>query len=83
MEQRVAPEVPQWRARYGPRSRATRTGSLRVRVTRRRREQMNPRSVLGKGSIAAALGATTLVASSAYANLCHNIGGPRELGRQL
>jgi hypothetical protein len=44
---------------------------------------MNPRSVLGKGSIVAALGATTLVASSAYANLCHNIGGPRELGRQL
>jgi len=41
---------------------------------------MNPRSVLGKGSIVAALGATTLVASSAYANLCHNIGGPRELG---
>ena len=41
---------------------------------------MNPRSVLGKGSIVAALGATTLGASSAYANLCHNIGGPRELG---
>ena len=41
---------------------------------------MKLRRVLGKGSTILAALSASLVASSVYANLCHNIGGPRELG---